>query len=406
MALLPPYTIYLTGVRTDETDAVANLWDGPESCPLGLLVQPLTAEKGYLDDSPPYDWVAIDNGAFTEIGQKRFNETSYLSLIEKSLAIWGDGVLFATAPDVAFKWQETLDKSLPFLPKIRRLGVPAALVLQNGATPDNIPWDECDAIFLGGGKGPDTGGMEWKVTPIAEACSQEALRRRKWVHMGRVNTSQRMQVALDFKCGSADGTYLMHETPFATAVFALVQVALSSAHRWARSDKPEDEVSRVVNALNALRVPPGRQRDQAVLQLSKQGLLKGRVKELIDTVNSPMLPGEGFWEWGKRKRDAMNDISADCAVTIAKERGESIPSVTEELASAGRLLAAGDITDWLKSLKSRVVKREMTRWRLAVAKPTRNTFEEYLYRATGLTPGAEDYRQNGRRKVAKRPPTR
>lgn len=394
MAPLPPYTLYLTGVRTDATDSVVNLWDGPEGCPLGLLVQPLT--ERYLDDDAAggYDYLAIDNGAFTKIGQERFDEAKYLRLIKKGLDRWGDNVLFATAPDVAFKWRETLQKSLPFLPKIRAAGAPAALVLQNGATPDNIPWDACDAIFLGGGKGDDTGGEEWKVTPVARDCAREALRRRKWVHMGRVNTEQRMRVAQDFGCGSADGTYLMHETPFATAVIALEQVAIVSAHRWARGADPERAVAKVVAALDALRSPPGRRRDKAIQDLRQAGLLRGGVKDLVEALNLPMLPGEDFWFWGKRKRDAMVAVAEECALTVARESGESVGSVRENIARMGDDASVQDILSWLRMLRSRFVKHKMAEWKSAIPDATRRPFEAVMYQYHGVIPSPEDYRGN------------
>jgi len=207
--LLPFGVIYLTGMRTPTLDAVAgyhlrNANAHDESMPLGVLVQPLT--RHYLRDGAEfYPWVGIDNGCFTESGQRRFKMDAYLRMIGEALDAFGeDAVLFATAQDVAFDWEATLEKSLPTLPLIRKAGAPAALVVQDGATPENIPWDELDSIFVGG-------STEWKLSPSVAAIAKAANRRHKWVHMGRVNSLQRITTAQRFGCRSADGTYLLHE---------------------------------------------------------------------------------------------------------------------------------------------------------------------------------------------------
>jgi hypothetical protein len=207
--LLPFGIIYLTGARTPRLDQIAgyhlrnaNAFD--EALPLGVLVQPLT--RAYLLDGPEhYQWCAIDNGCFTEAGRRRFDLDKYLSTIDEALDAFGeDHVLFATAEDIAFDWEGTLRKSLPVLPRIRAVGAPAALVVQDGATPLNIPWSECDAIFIGG-------STEWKLSDTAARITAEALRQHKWVHMGRVNSMTRMRIAQRFGCRSADGTYLLYE---------------------------------------------------------------------------------------------------------------------------------------------------------------------------------------------------
>jgi hypothetical protein len=204
MSGLPFGVTYLTGARTARLDKIAAVeWDLPEAFPLGLLIQPFT--ENYLNDGAAYyQQVGIDNGCFTEIGQARFNLARYQRLIDGALERWGDHVLFATARDVAFDWEGTLRLSLPMLPLLRRMGAPAALVLQDGATPSNIPWTELDAVFVGG-------STEWKESAMAASIATEARRRHKWVHMGRVNSKRRMRIAYYGGCHSADGTFLLHE---------------------------------------------------------------------------------------------------------------------------------------------------------------------------------------------------
>ena len=351
MPLLPPYTVYLSGVRNDVTNAVANGWEGPGSCPLGLLAQPLRREYIY---APEYDWLGIDNGLFTEVGQRRFDVSAYFDMIAEALSIWGDQLLFATAPDVPFDWAGTLAKSLPMLPKIRALGAPAALVTQNGATPDNIPWDLCDAIFLGGGVGPDTAGKEWKITPVARDITREANRRGKFVHMGRVNSAERMKIAQDFGCGSADGTYLLHATAVATAVSAVQRLVIFTAHKWASS---EADVERATATLELLRGGPLSQK-RAISALSSGLMSRSKnVRDLVTAMTLPMLPGEGHWEHGKRKRDALNALADRMIPAIAQAEGTSLAAAAEVVRWLGETVAALDIVEWLRSLEKRFVAR-------------------------------------------------
>ena len=108
--------------------------------------------------------------------------------------------LFATAPDVLANYRATVERSLPLLPKIRDMGYPAALVAQDGWDSDDAPWDEFDVLFIGG---TNKFKLE-ESTPVI----REAKNRGKWVHMGRVNTWNRLRFAEMMSCDSADGTML------------------------------------------------------------------------------------------------------------------------------------------------------------------------------------------------------
>lgn len=111
------------------------------------------------------------------------------------------GCVFATAPDVVGDAAYTLERSAPFLPKIRALGYPAAFVAQDGLEDLIVPWDEFDVLFIGL-------STEWKLGAAARALAGEAKRRGKHVHMGRVNSLRRYRYAQSIGCDSVDGTYL------------------------------------------------------------------------------------------------------------------------------------------------------------------------------------------------------
>jgi hypothetical protein len=176
--------MYLTG---NKNPAWTHLYDDGT---LGLLNTPANS---YVVKS---GWVwAADNGCFNErtyAGDDRW--FAWLSRQDPT------GCLFATAPDVVGDHDATLERSLPWLPRIRALGYPAAFVLQDGATAENVPWDEFDVAFVGGSDAFKLGG--------ADELIREAQRRNKRVHVGRVNSGKRYERFALMGVDSADGTFL------------------------------------------------------------------------------------------------------------------------------------------------------------------------------------------------------
>jgi hypothetical protein len=108
----------------------------------------------------------------------------------------------------------TAELAKKWIGPMKALGFKVAFVIQDGCTSDEVPWDDIDAIFIGGSD-------DWKIGPFGIAldgtpkgevpCAplvKEAKRRGKWVHMGRVNSRKRLRMAALFLgCDSADGTY-------------------------------------------------------------------------------------------------------------------------------------------------------------------------------------------------------
>jgi hypothetical protein len=152
---------------------------------------------------PGLIWVC-DNGAFSD----KFDETKWWRFLTANAYAAAD-CLFAVAPDVVGDHAATLARSLPWLPKIRALGYPAAFVLQDGASADTIPWDDFDALFIGG-------STEYKLGAAAREIAAEAKRRGKWLHVGRVNSKRRFDYAgAAYELGglgadSCDGTFLVY----------------------------------------------------------------------------------------------------------------------------------------------------------------------------------------------------
>jgi len=138
----------------------------------------------------------MDNGAFSD----KFDEAKWWRFLTENAHAARD-CLFAVAPDVVGDAAATIERSLPWLPKIRALGYPAAFVAQDGQEHLTVPWDEFDCLFIGG-------TTSWKLGPYARELVREAKARGKWVHMGRVNSERRWRYADAIGCDSCDGTFL------------------------------------------------------------------------------------------------------------------------------------------------------------------------------------------------------
>lgn len=170
-----------------------------ESGILGLLITPESHRPEQYDVRDFVAWAA-DNGCFTR--GESFSEIAWLDWLDSFPLESREWCLFATAPDVVGDWDATLERSLPLLETIRELGYRAAIVLQDGATIDTIPWDEIDVVFVGG-------STEWKLGEIAAECVAEARRRGKMSHVGRVNSIKRGRICREMKADHADGTLLI-----------------------------------------------------------------------------------------------------------------------------------------------------------------------------------------------------
>jgi hypothetical protein len=161
---------------------------------LGIMLQP---GMGNIVRFPFVKWAA-DNGCFAKGAD--FNVGDWLEWLA-SVRKGRETCLFGVAPDVLGDAIATLERSRPYLPTIRQLGYPSAFVTQDGCCGELVPWDEMDAMFVGGSD-------RWKFCPESRSLIAEAKRRGKWVHMGRVNSYDRMTKCLEHLCDSADGTFV------------------------------------------------------------------------------------------------------------------------------------------------------------------------------------------------------
>jgi hypothetical protein len=213
----PDTFVYLSGVSNACTRAARHPG-------LGMLAQPRSSVHDHAGD---YPFWAADNGCFAEALGKPWDESHWLRWIDEQVVPRRANLLFAVAPDVVGDADATLHRSRPYLDLLRDRGLPAAFVAQNGFDPDTTDWDTFDALFIGGSPecqpcgfirpAPDRNTTcpgcgrrltEWKESPQAANASQAARHHGKWVHLGRVNSWRRLDLARRQHADSADGTYL------------------------------------------------------------------------------------------------------------------------------------------------------------------------------------------------------
>ena len=142
------------------------------------LRTPLT--KNRVADCP---W-ALDNGCFSN-----FNEKTWRRMLSEADDLACNlerphPPKFVTLPDLVGSAQRTRELfDVFFLPTV---GLPRALVLQDGIASVDIPWRDIAAVFVGGTDA-------FKISRECRDACNVAKMLGKWVHVGRVNTASRVR---------------------------------------------------------------------------------------------------------------------------------------------------------------------------------------------------------------------
>ena len=142
---------------------------------------------------------AADTGCFAR--PEAHDDAKYLAWLERMNKAGGGECLFATAPDRWGDAKATLELSIPMLPRIRELGIRAALVAQDGLTAADVPWDLVDCLFVGGSE-------PFRKSLALLELVDEAKARGIWTHAGRINSGRRFRWADAVGFDSVDGTFL------------------------------------------------------------------------------------------------------------------------------------------------------------------------------------------------------
>ena len=169
--------------------------------PVGQLLTPLTR---YKLRQPARPW-AMDNGGF-----KQADVPGLLSLLERERVNQAT-CLFVAVPDVVGCARRTLEVFDHWKDKTELRGWKVALVCQDGQENLPLPWDDIDAVFIGGSTG-------WKLSPHVAHIIRAAKILGKHAHVGRVNDPARWQHFEELGADTCDGTGLARYTHMREAV--------------------------------------------------------------------------------------------------------------------------------------------------------------------------------------------
>lgn len=182
---------------------------------LGLMCQPgSTAIGGQLVKIRQSGaWWAVDNAIFG--GQ--FDPARWERWLRAVPVATRLTCLFAVTPDVLHRDAEgrvygdpvaTRVRFDEYEPLLRSLRYRVAFVSQDGATPELVPWDDIDCLFVGGSDA-------WKLCDQSVGLIREAQERGLWTHMGRCQAREtvggRIAAAHALGMDSGDGTVLAHD---------------------------------------------------------------------------------------------------------------------------------------------------------------------------------------------------
>lgn len=150
---------------------------------------------------------AIDNGVYSDyVRNKKWDENSFLKLLDR----FSEHCDWIVIPDSIGDWEATLSLFMIWVNKLFYYHRPLMLVAQDGAEKNN--YREIKGItknssrIIEGGIGIFIGGStEWKLShsrKIAQICRENNSR----CHIGRVNSSKRVQLCYSWGATSFDGS--------------------------------------------------------------------------------------------------------------------------------------------------------------------------------------------------------
>jgi len=157
---------------------------------LGRLVSPKHFARVEDTAASGLPWAA-DNDCFSG-----FDEARFRSMLERIGGL--SGCRFISCPDVVGDAVATMKLFARWSDLVRGAG-PVALVAQDGLVAEAVPWDELDAVFIGG-------TTEYKLGVEAARIVAGANARGIWAHMGRVTSAKRFLYAKSIGIDSVDGT--------------------------------------------------------------------------------------------------------------------------------------------------------------------------------------------------------
>lgn len=145
--------------------------------------------KNRMDAGIP--WM-LDNGMYSG----KFDKGIWIERMQ-GLVDYKSTCLFIVIPDGIYSYTETIQ----LFKKYRNCAIdyPVAFVSQDGIMNQYVPWDEFDCLFIGGSD-------NHKLGKEGGWIMSEAIKKNKWVHVGRVNSVSR--ILRFWRADSWDGTHL------------------------------------------------------------------------------------------------------------------------------------------------------------------------------------------------------
>lgn len=166
---------------------------------LGILVGRYPGRIGHLysPGKNPYPRqcipYALDNGAFSVwIKGLEFDDAAFRVHL-KNFVFQRQKPLWILAPDVVANKVGTLCEWSQWEPELRAFNLPLAFAVQDGMESQDVP-ETADVVFVGG-----TTEWKWKTLPMWASKFPR-------VHVGRVNSLDKLWICHDFGCESCDGT--------------------------------------------------------------------------------------------------------------------------------------------------------------------------------------------------------
>lgn len=169
--------------------------------PVGQLITPLTR---YNLRDPERPW-AMDNGGFKDV-----DVPGFLGLLKREDE-HRSTCLFVAVPDVVGCARRTLEVFERWRERAELARWPLALVCQDGQEDLPIPWNDIDAVFIGG-------STKWKLSEHVQHIVKAAKILSKHTHVGRVNDPARFQYFDEMGVDTCDGTGLARYTHMRQAV--------------------------------------------------------------------------------------------------------------------------------------------------------------------------------------------
>ena len=165
-------------------------WAGRFPGCVGWLIGPSGQSKTKLRSWVPY---ALDNDAFAAWQNGTpWDEEKYFSFLDW-VGTQAQEPMWVAVPDVVTDREATLKNWGKYAPRCRTYGYPLAFVMQDGMIAEDVPRD-ADLIFVGG-------SYRWKWRNLESIC-----RAFPRVHVGRVNTLEKLRRSHELGVESVDGT--------------------------------------------------------------------------------------------------------------------------------------------------------------------------------------------------------